>query len=442
MELSLIVSAVIFVSTYGAIISGKVQRSVAAMFGAVLMVVAGLYFGFYTQAGVMEDAIDWNTIGLLFGMMIIVSVMEDTNLFESLSVAVAKLSRGRYFYMIMLFGLLTALASTTIDNVTTILLVAPISLSICSNLGVDPKPILLTEALFSNVGGVATLVGDPPNVMISGAAGFTYMDFISNLAPVVLICTVASVIAFKFLFAEKAEEENSKIEEESLKSFLERDPKDEIKDWNFLLKSLSSLMLVILLFIVHHELGLEPATVALIGASIILVLTRPDIEHVLSRVKWPTLIFFGSLFVIVHGVAETGLLAEISSGVVSMTSGRFILSVLAVLFITALGSAFVDNIPFTAAMIPVISTMSAHYGSGGILWWALALGAGFGAAGTYIGSSANVIAVKVSEDYGRPISFMYWFKHGLILMLITTGIAALALTVQVLTEFHVPLLPG
>lgn len=442
MELSLLISAVIFVATYAAIISGRVQRSVAAIVGAVLMVVTGLYFGFYTEEGVIEEAIDWNTIGLLLGMMLVVGVLEDTGLFETLSVWVAKLSKGRYFYIILFFGLLTALASTTIDNVTTILLVAPISLSICSELEVDPKPILLTEALFSDVGGVATLVGDPPNVMISGAAGFTYMDFIQNLAPAVIICTIASIVAFKLLFAEKAERENSKIEEKALKSLMDRDPRDEVKDWSLLWKSVSVLGFVIFLFVVHHEVGLRPASVALIGAALVLLLTRPDIERVVSRVKWTTLLFFVGLFVVVHGVVETGLLEKVASGVMSFTGSSLILSVLAILFITAFGSAVVDNIPFTAAMIPVVGQMSVHFGAGSTLWWALALGAGFGANATYIGSSANVITVKISEDYGKPISFKYWLKHGSIIMLITTSIAALMLTLQVITGPHIPLLPG
>ncbi|KXA91942.1 hypothetical protein AKJ63_00265 [candidate division MSBL1 archaeon SCGC-AAA259D18] len=452
MELSLLISAVIFVATYGAIISGRVQRSVAAMVGAVLMVVAGLYFGFYTEAGVIEKAIDWNTIGLLLGMMLIVGVLEDTGLFEALSIGVSKLSKGRYFYMIVLFGLLTAVSSTTIDNVTTILLVTPITLSICSELEVDPRPILLVEVLFSNVGGVATLVGDPPNIMISGAdpsylgvpsGGFSYMDFIHNLAPTVIICVVSSIIAFKLLFAEKAQKENSKIKQKALRSLLDRDPTTVVKDWGLLKKSLSVLFFVILLFVVHHELGLMPASVALIGAALILLLTRPNVERIVSRVKWTTLLFFAGLFVIVHGVSETGLLTEVATGVMNLTSGSIVLSTLAILFVTAFGSAIVDNIPFTAAMIPVVGSMSNQLGMGSsILWWALALGAGFGGNGTYLGSSAGVIAVKMSEDHGSSISFKYWFKYGAVVMLITAGIAALMLTLQIITGPHIPFLPG
>lgn len=444
MDLNLLISALIFILTFGAIVSGKIQRSIAAMGGAIAMVAVGLLLGFYGE-GMAIESIEWNTIGLLLGMMIIVGVLEDTGMFEALSIYAAKLSRGRYFYMIMFFGFLTAFASTTIDNVTTILLVAPITLSICADLGVDPKPILLTEALFSDVGGVATLVGDPPNVMISSAAELSYMDFISNLGAVVIICTLATLIAFKLLFAEKAKEENSKIQEklEAEENPIEKNPSEEIKDWNLLKKGIFVLVLVILLFIVHHRIGLMPATVALFGAGIILAIARPEMEEIIMRVKWSTLLFFAGLFVVVGGVEQTGLLEEIAAQVLNTTAGATILSALAILLITAIGSAFVDNIPFTAAMIPIIGEMTTSLGiESSILWWALAFGAGFGANGTYIGSSANVITVKISEDYGRPISFWYWLKNGTIIMGITVGIAGLALAAQIMTETHIPLLPG
>lgn len=434
-------------ATYAAIISGRVQRSVAALVGAVSMVAAGLYFGFYTQSEVVVEAIDWNTIGLLLGMMLMVGVLEDTGMFEALAVWVVKISGGRYLYMIMLFGFLTAFASTTIDNVTTLLLVAPISLSICANLGIDPKPILLTEALFSDVGGVATLVGDPPNVMISGAAGFSYMDFVLNLAPVVIICTIASLVAFRLLFSDKAEKEDRKMKEkrESSGSLLKRSPSDEVKNWDLLWKSLSVLFFVVALFVVHHEIGLKPATVALIGSAVLLMLTRPEMEQLVARVKWTTLLFFAGLFVVVYGISPggTNLLGEAASRMMNLAGGSIILSCLAILFITAFGSAIVDNIPFTAVMIPVVATMSDQLpAESGILWWALAFGAGFGANGTYVGSSANVVAVKISEDYGEPISFGYWLKYGSIIMFITVGIAALALVAQIVTPYHIPLLPG
>lgn len=442
MSLELIFSTIIFLGTYVAILTNKVERSLAAISGAVLMVVTGLFFGFYTETEVITEAIDWNTIGLLLGMMMVVGVLKDSGLFETLAIWAAKLARGDYFRMILLFGFLAAIMSTTIDNVTTILLVAPISMSISAVLGIDPKPILLTQALFSNVGGVATLVGDPPNIMISGAGNLQYLDFIYNLAPTVLICTLVSVVLFKIAFAEKAKEENEKIHEEALADIMDRKATREVADWTLLKKGLFGLSFIIILFVLHSVVAITPATVALSGATLILLMTRPDMDELLDRVEWTTLLFFAGLFVVVHGVVNTGLLTKISQGVLHVTRGNLLFSALAILFLSALGSGLVDNIPFTAAMLPIVATLSAKLtGSSNILWWALAFGAGFGGNATYIGSSANVMIVKISEDHEEPISMRYWLKYGTLTTLITTVIAGLVITLQIVTPVKLPLLP-
>ncbi|MBS3739861.1 ArsB/NhaD family transporter [Candidatus Bipolaricaulota bacterium] len=442
MDIELILSTLIFLGTYVAILTNKVERSLAALTGAVLMVVVGLYFGFYTEKEVITQAIDWNTIGLLLGMMMVVGVLKDSGLFETLAIWAAKLARGDYFRMILLFGFLTAILSTTIDNVTTILLVAPISMSISSVLGVDPKPILLTQGLFSNIGGVATLVGDPPNIMISGAGGFHYMDYIYNLAPTVLICTLVAVIIFKIAFSGKAEEENQKINEEALKGIMERKATEEVANWPLLKKGLFGLSFIITLFVLHSLVSITPALVALTGATLILIMTRPNMDELLERVEWSTLLFFAGLFVVVHGVVETGLLTKIAQGVLHLTSGSLLFSAIAILFLTAIGSGMVDNIPFTAAMLPIVSTLSAKLtGSPNILWWALAFGAGFGGNATYIGSSANVMIVKISEDHEEPISMKYWLKYGTLTTLITTLIAGLIIAIQILTPIDLSLFP-
>lgn len=442
MDIELILSTLIFLGTYVAILTNKVERSLAALTGAVLMVVVGLYFGFYSEKEVITQAIDWNTIGLLLGMMMVVGVLKDSGLFETLAIWAAKLARGDYFRMILLFGFLTAILSTTIDNVTTILLVAPISMSISSVLGVDPKPILLTQGLFSNIGGVATLVGDPPNIMISGAGGFHYMDYIYNLAPTVAICTLVAVIIFKIAFSGKAEEENQKINEEALKGIMERKATEEVTDWTLLKKGLFGLSFIITLFVLHSFVSITPALVALTGATLILIMTRPNMDELLERIEWSTLLFFAGLFVVVHGVVETGLLTKIAQGVLHLTSGSLLFSAIAILFLTAIGSGMVDNIPFTAAMLPIVSTLSAKLtGSPNILWWALAFGAGFGGNATYIGSSANVMIVKISEDHEEPISMKYWLKYGTLTTLITTLIAGLVIAIQILTPIDLSLFP-
>ncbi|MFW6104765.1 MAG: sodium:proton antiporter [Candidatus Bipolaricaulota bacterium] len=442
MDIELILSTLIFLGTYVAILTNKVERSLAALTGAVLMVVVGLYFGFYTEKEVITQAIDWNTIGLLLGMMMVVGVLKDSGLFETLAIWAAKLARGDYFRMILLFGFLTAILSTTIDNVTTILLVAPISMSISSVLGVDPKPILLTQGLFSNIGGVATLVGDPPNIMISGAGGFHYMDYIYNLAPTVAICTLVAVIIFKIAFSGKAEEENQKINEEALKGIMKRKATEEVANWTLLKKGLFGLSFIITLFVLHSFVSITPALVALTGATLILIMTRPNMDELLERIEWSTLLFFAGLFVVVHGVVETGLLTKIAQGVLHLTSGSLLFSAIAILFLTAIGSGMVDNIPFTAAMLPIVSTLSAKLtGSPNILWWALAFGAGFGGNATYIGSSANVMIVKISEDHEEPISMKYWLKYGTLTTLITTLIAGLIIAIQILTPIDLSLFP-
>ncbi|MCF7875660.1 sodium:proton antiporter, partial [Candidatus Bipolaricaulota bacterium] len=294
-----------------------------------------------------------------------------------------------------------------------------------------------------NIGGVATLVGDPPNIMISGAAGLHYIDYIYNLAPTVLICTLVTVIVFKFVFAEKTEEENDKIHEEALQDIMERKPSREIADWSLLTKCLIGLGFIIVLFVLHSVVTITPATVALSGAALILIMTRPDMDEILDQVEWSTLLFFAGLFVVVHGVVNTGLLTKIAHGVISLTSGSLLFSALAILFLTALGSGLVDNIPFTAAMLPIVSTLSAKLtGDSNILWWALAFGAGFGGNATYIGSSANVMIVKISEDHEEPISMRYWLKYGTMITLITTCIAGAILTIQIVLPFDIILLPS
>ena len=400
MNSELLISALIFVGTYLAILTNKVERSLAAVTGGALMVGAGLVFGFYNEEEVIKEAIDWNTIGLLFGMMIVVSILKDTGLFETLAIWAAKLSRGDYFYMMLLFGILAALMSTTIDNVTTILLVAPISMSISSVLDIDPKPILLTQGLFANIGGVATLIGDPPNIMISTAGGFSYLDYIYNLAPTVLICTFVTAVVFKLIFSEKTKQENRAINQEALSNILGRKPSKEISDWGLLGKSLATLVFIVILFILQSVLSITPATVALAGAALILILSQPDMSEILGRVEWRTLLFFAGLFVIVHGVENTELLTKAAEGVLHLTRGNLLLSALSILFLSAVGSGLVDNIPLTAVMLPIIGTLSANLpGESNILWWALAFGTGFGGNATYIGSPANEMIVSLSEDH-------------------------------------------
>ncbi len=437
MDYGVIVAVAIFILTYALIISERIDRSTVAMSGAAAMVLFGIVFSFYEQEEVIS-AIDWNTIGLLLGMMLIVGILEETGLFEALAVYAAKASRGNYYYMIVLFSVLTAIGSMTIDNVTTVLLVAPVSLRICDDLGVDAKPVLLMEATFANIGGVGTLVGDPPNIIIGSAAGLTYVDFLYNLLPVVLLSMVLTLIAFRYYLSDKIEAANETIKQRSTEnSILDHNPREQVKNWSLLYRSLAVLVLVTLGFGFQGVTGLEPATVALVGASLLLLIADQDMEEMVSRVEWTTLLFFAGLFVVVDGIAKTGVLTAVAKAIASLSTSHYSASII-VLLLSAVGSGIVDNIPFTAAMIPVIHSMNTQLGlKGEELWWALAMGAGFGGNATYIGSSATVVAVKISERHGDAITFRYWLRYGTVIMLVTvlTGILDLTMRFIVLPKF-------
>ncbi len=420
----------IFVITYVVIISERIDRSTISMAGASAMVLAGIYFGFFEQGEVI-GAIDWNTIGLLLGMMLIVGVIEETGLFEALAVYAAKLSRGNYYNMIVLFAVLTAIGSMTIDNVTTVLLVAPVSISICDNLGVDVKPVLLMEATFANIGGVGTLVGDPPNILIGSRAGLSYVDFLQNLLPVVLLSSIIVLIAMRYILASDIEKANRAIQSKGTEdTILDLHPKEQIDDWSLMYKSVAVLLLVTFGFALHTYTHLEPAAVALFGASALLLISDPDMEKITSRVEWTTLLFFAGLFVVVAGIEKTDVLAQVGASITSLTTNAYLSAVIVLVF-SAIGSGIVDNIPFAAAMLPVIESMNQTLGlHGDELWWALAMGAGFGGNATYIGSSATVVAVKISERHGDAITFGYWLKYGTLIMGITVLTGILDLTVR------------
>ncbi|MCO8246979.1 MULTISPECIES: ArsB/NhaD family transporter [unclassified Haladaptatus] len=430
MDYGLIAAVTVFILTYALIISERIDRSTVAMAGAAAMVLLGIIFDYFSQEEVIT-AIDWNTIGLLLGMMLIVGILEETGLFEALAVYAAKVSRGNYYYMIVLFSVLTAIGSMTIDNVTTVLLVAPVSLRICDDLGVDAKPVLLMEATFANIGGVGTLVGDPPNIIIGSAAGLTYVNFLYNLLPVVLLSMVLTLIAFRYYLSDKIEEANETIRERTTEnSILDHEPREQVKNWGLLYRSLGVLVLVTVGFALQGITGLEPATVALAGASLLLLIANQDMEEMVSRVEWTTLLFFAGLFVVVDGIAKTGVLTTVAKAIASLSTSHYSASIV-VLLLSAVGSGIVDNIPFTAAMIPVINSMNSQLGlHGNELWWALAMGAGFGGNATYIGSSATVVAVKISERHGDPITFRYWLRYGTVIMLVTVFTGILDLTVR------------
>lgn len=414
-----IVSGVIFVITFIIILTEKTHRTIVAMIGASTMLVVGLLMDFYGQEDALAS-IDFNTLGLLLGMMILVSLLAQTGFFEYLAILTAKKSGGNSWYLLVILGTTTTVLSLFLDNVTTIVLIAPVTILIAEILGINPIPLLMAEALLSDTGGVATLVGDPPNILIGSAAGFSFIDFLIYLAPIVLVAWLVTLILLRFLFRHDLAKKSENIEA------LEKLDQDAVlRDKRTLRKVLIVLFGVIILFFLHHSMNIKPAFVALLGASVALFWVQPDVDELLHHVEWSVLLFFAAIFVTVGGVEKSGLFTLIAIQVESLAAQDLMLTGIVIIWVAAVVSALVDNIPFTIVMIPVIQSL----GSAGLditpLWWALALGAGFGGNGTPIGSTANIITISVSEKTHTPITFKLWIRKGLPVMLATCVMATI-----------------
>ncbi|CQR58354.1 ArsB/NhaD family transporter [Paenibacillus riograndensis] len=409
----------IFLLTYGLIISEKVHRTVLAMLGALIMIAAGIV----SQETALEH-IDFNTLGLLAGMMMMVGITAETGLFSYVAVKAAKLAKGEPKRILVALVLVTALASAFLDNVTTVLLMVPVTFSITRQLRIHPLPFLLSQIIASNVGGTATLIGDPPNIMIGSAVKeLTFMSFISNLTPVILIIILAYLPLFLLMFGKQL-----KTSPELQRSVMEMDERAMITDRKLLRRCLWVLGLTILGFFLHQAIHLESATVALAGAFLLLLLTGGEkmLHKAFASVEWVTIFFFIGLFVLVSGLVETGVIAELAGQAMELTGGNLAASSMLILWLSAIASAFLDNIPFVATMIPLIQEM----GNLGIhnlepLWWSLALGACLGGNGTLIGASANLIVAGLAAKEGYPITFMRYLKVGFPLMLLSMVISSL-----------------
>jgi Na+/H+ antiporter NhaD/arsenite permease-like protein len=417
----IIASTGIFLVTYGLIFSERVHRTVAALAGAIAMISAGIGLGFYDWE-VAVAAIDFNTIGLLMGMMIIVGVLQGTGFFQYAAVRVAQLTRGEPWLLLLSLTLLTAFISMVLDNVTTIVMVAPVTVSIAEVVGVAAMPFLISEAVCSNVGGVATLVGDPPNILIGSAANLSFNDFLSHLGPVVMLAILASLLALKVLFRRELRATPGRRE-----YLMSMDARRALVDRRTTGRMLVVIGITVVLYLVHDTLHLPPGLVALIGASGGLLWVRPDINKVLSQIHWDVLLFFMSLFVVVGGLEATGVLSWVSHRLEFLSRGDPALAAVVVLWVSAVMSAVVDNIPFTIAMLPVISGLGAQGMRIAPLWWALALGVGFGGNATPIGATANVVAISISERTNHRITVADWLKSGTWLALLATSVASVAL---------------
>ncbi|MDD4237573.1 MAG: ArsB/NhaD family transporter [Desulfotomaculaceae bacterium] len=414
-QYQVIVAAVVFIVTYVVIVSEKIHRMVAAFIGAGLLLLLGVI---NLEAAV--HAVDFNTIGLLVGMMLIVGITRTTGVFEFLSIKAAKVAGGEPVRLIAALALITAILSALLDNVTTVLLIAPVTLVIAGMLEISPLPFLISEIIASNIGGTATLIGDPPNIMIGSATQLGFMDFVINLAPVVVVIYIITFFIIRLIYGRQLT-----VRPDLKTKLMELDEQDEIKDPVLLRKCLLVLTLTILGFVLHQFLNLESAVVALFGASLLLLLSQEDPEHALQAVEWPVIFFFIGLFVVVGALEEVGIIQAMAKWALDITGGSLLPTGILVLWLSAIASSFVDNIPFVATMIPLLQEMSRLGGITDInfLWWSLALGACLGGNGTIVGASANLIVVGIAERKGHRISFLGFMKIAFPLMLLSIVIS-------------------
>jgi Na+/H+ antiporter NhaD/arsenite permease-like protein len=413
-------SLAVFTVAYLLIATERVHRVAAALGGAAVMLLIGAtdseHAFFSEQAG-----IDWSVIFLLLGMMLIVAVLKRTGAFEYLAVWAAKRAGGRPFRVMVILVLVTAVASAALDNVTTVLLVAPVTFLVCERLAVPVMPFLIAEAMASNIGGTSTLVGDPPNIIIASRGGLTYNDFLVHLAPFIAFLVVVFVGLCRILFRGAFRYDPDRAGH--IASLNER---DAIRDGRLLAISLGVLVLVTAAFVLQQVLGLEPAVVALIGGLLLLALSRLDATAVAKDVEWPTLVFFAGLFVMVGSLVNTGVIEEISRAATQATGDRLLLSSMVLLWGSAALSGIVDNIPYVATMSPVVADMvhaASDTGQSHVLWWALALGADLGGNATAVGASANVVILGLAERAGQRITFWQFTKYGLVVTLISIVLA-------------------
>jgi Na+/H+ antiporter NhaD/arsenite permease-like protein len=412
------VAVVVFVGAYVLIATEWVHRVAVALGGAVIMLVIGATDAEHALFS-PETGIDWNVIVLLIGMMLIVAVLRRTGLFEYLAIWAVKRARGRPYPVMVILVVLTAVASAGLDNVTTVLLVAPVTLLVCERLGLPAAPFLIAEVIASNIGGTATLIGDPPNIIIASRSGLTFNDFLNVLAPIVLVLLVVFLVLCRWLFRRAFSSDNARIAQ--VMAMRER---DAIVDARLVVVSLAVLALVLAAFVLHSVLPLEPASVAIIGGLVLLAASRLHPDEVAKDVEWHTLVFFAGLFVMVGALVNTGVISELSKAAAGATEGRLWGTTMLVLWASAGLSAIIDNIPYVATMTPIVADLVHANGSpqGNVLWWALALGADLGGNATAIGASANVVMLGIAEKAGSGIPFWEFTRYGLIVTVITVAI--------------------
>ncbi len=411
---------VVFTGAYVLIASEKIPRTAAALGGAALMAALGIVSAeemFFSH----ETGVDWNVIFLLLGMMIVVSVIKQTGLFDYLAIWSAKRARGEPFRVMVMLVMITAVGSAFLDNVTTVLLIAPVTLLVCDRLGVAPVPYLIAEVLASNIGGTATLIGDPPNIIIASRAGLSFNDFLVNLAPIVVLLLVVFVAMSRVLFRRDFSYNPERVAEVTA-----LDEREAIRDRALLIRSLVVLGGIMVAFVLHSVLHFEPAVVALLGAGVIVLVSRLPAEEYLEEVEWGTLVFFVGLFIMVGALVHVGIIERLGEVAVEAVGDQYFLAATGLVWGSAVLSGIVDNIPYVATMTPLVQDLVDAAPTpeiGEALWWSLALGADLGGNATAIGASANVVVLGIAARNGHPISFWQFTKYGIVVAFVTVSIS-------------------
>ena len=417
-----VIASIIVLAALYLIATEKFDKVIVSSTGALLMIICGGFLGFYSQKKALL-AIDFNTLGLLLGMMIMAAILKRTGFFTYIAISLAKLSKGKPWFLMALLGVSTAFLSMLVDNVTTIVIIAPISILVCDILGITPLPILMAEILLSIIGGVATLVGDPPNIFIGSAAGFGFNDFLKNLFPVTVVTIFYSLFILKFIHRKHLLDKPSNFQ-----AVLNIDTRKTIKDPRGMKKCLFALIVTFTLFFLHDYINFYPSFIALIGAGLAFLLLRPDPQEIFHDIEWPVLAFFTCFFVIVGGLQETGILSLIAKKTTVLADIDVRLYKVALLWVTGIFSSMIGAVPFTMVMLPVMKTLSGFGINGDSLWWVLALGVGFGANGLPVGHAASILGIELSKKSRSPITIKTWLSSATVV----TVVSLLAVTVLIL----------
>ena len=412
-----LLAGAIFIGIYALIVTEKIHRTLAALLGASLVILLKLVDQHEAFASV-----DFNVIFLLAGMMIIANVLAKTGIFQWIAVEAVRRTQGRPYRLLVLTSVITAVVSAFLDNVTTVVLLTPITFFVAQRLGTSPIPFLISQVLASNIGGTATLIGDPPNIIIGSQMGKDFNDFLANLAPVATAALAAYLLMARWLFRDELRAAVSALEPDDIERLVAEERK--ITNVPLMRVSLGVMALTILGFLLSRPLGLEGATIAMTGAVVLMIVAREDVHEIFNTVEWPTLFFFIGLFILVGAVVRAGIISDLATGVLSLTGGRTDVAALMVLWMSGFISAIVDNIPYTVTMVPLIQALGQNVDREPLIW-ALALGANFGGNATIVGASANVVVASMSEARGYPITFVQYLRYGVPATLATMVVATI-----------------